>query len=49
MPGSTTTDITPADLRGAMPAWEATISEEDRWNVVNYIRSMGLKEGGGDD
>ncbi len=26
--------------RGAMPAWEMTIPEEDRWNVVNYIRSL---------
>jgi len=26
--------------RGAMPAWETTISEEDRWNLINYIRSL---------
>ncbi|NOY52406.1 MAG: YHS domain-containing protein [Deltaproteobacteria bacterium] len=26
--------------RGAMPAWKTTTSEEDRWNVINYIRSL---------
>jgi len=26
--------------RGAMPSWEMTIPEEDRWNLVNYIRSL---------
>jgi mono/diheme cytochrome c family protein len=23
----------------AMPAWKDTLSEEDRWNVLNYIKS----------
>ncbi len=30
--------------KGAMPAWESTISEKDRWNLVNYIRSLGKKK-----
>jgi mono/diheme cytochrome c family protein len=24
----------------AMPAWEAIVSEEDRWNVVNFVRTF---------
>jgi len=26
--------------RGAMPAWEPVWSEEDRWNLVNFVRSL---------
>ncbi|MDX1764883.1 MAG: c-type cytochrome [bacterium] len=26
--------------RGTMPGWEATISDEDRWHIVNFIRSL---------
>ena len=26
--------------RGAMVSWKNAISEEDRWNLVNYIRSL---------
>lgn len=26
--------------KGAMPKWEAIISEEDRWNLVNFIRTL---------
>jgi YHS domain-containing protein/mono/diheme cytochrome c family protein len=26
--------------KGAMPSWKSTISEKDRWNLVNYIRSL---------
>lgn len=26
--------------RTPMPSWEQTLSEEDRWNVVNYIRTL---------
>jgi mono/diheme cytochrome c family protein len=31
-------------LPGGMPAWAATLSETDRWNLVNYLRSI---NGGG--
>lgn len=30
-------------LPGGMPAWSSTISETDRWNVVNYLRSINGK------
>ena len=26
--------------RGAMPTWEETYSEEDRWNLINYVRTL---------
>jgi len=26
--------------RGSMPKWEAILSEDDRWNLVNYIRTV---------
>jgi mono/diheme cytochrome c family protein len=26
--------------RGAMPAWKATLSENDRWTLVHYVRSL---------
>ncbi len=29
--------------KGAMPAWEGTLSEEDRWAVLSYIRTFGYK------
>jgi mono/diheme cytochrome c family protein len=27
-------------LPGGMPAWASTLSEADRWNLVNYLRSI---------
>ncbi len=24
----------------AMPAWETTLSEEERWDVVNFLRTL---------
>jgi mono/diheme cytochrome c family protein len=27
-------------LPGGMPAWESELSETDRWNLVNYLRSI---------
>jgi mono/diheme cytochrome c family protein len=27
-------------LPGGMPAWESQLSETDRWNLVNYLRSI---------
>jgi mono/diheme cytochrome c family protein len=27
-------------LPGGMPAWSGTLSEADRWNLVNYIRAI---------
>jgi mono/diheme cytochrome c family protein len=27
-------------LPGGMPAWASSLSETDRWNVVNYLRSI---------
>ena len=27
-------------LPGGMPAWESVLSETDRWNLVNYLRSI---------
>ena len=29
-----------AGLPGGMPAWSGTLSETDRWNLVNYLRSL---------
>ncbi len=29
--------------KGAMPAWEGTLSEEDRWAVLSYMRTFGYK------
>ena len=29
-----------AGLPGGMPAWSARLSETDRWNLVNYLRSL---------
>ena len=30
-------------LTGGMPAWSGTLSETDRWNLVNYLRSINGK------
>ncbi|WP_394972800.1 c-type cytochrome [uncultured Croceitalea sp.] len=27
--------------RGPMPKWEAILSEEERWNLVNFINTLG--------
>lgn len=27
--------------RGAMPAWASILKENERWNLVNYIKSLG--------
>ena len=27
-------------LPGGMPAWDPTLSDTDRWNLVNYLRSI---------
>lgn len=27
--------------RGVMPKWEAILSEDERWNLVNYINTLG--------
>jgi mono/diheme cytochrome c family protein len=27
-------------LPGGMPAWKTELSETDRWNLVNYLRSL---------
>ncbi len=27
--------------RGPMPAWKETLSEKERWELVNYIRKLG--------
>jgi len=29
-------------LPGGMPAWSATLSETDRWNVINYLRAINV-------
>jgi mono/diheme cytochrome c family protein len=29
--------------RGNMPTWEPIISETDRWNLVNFIRTLDLE------
>ncbi len=30
-----------AEGRGAMPGWRETLSDEDIWDLVNFIRSLG--------
>lgn len=30
--------------RGAMPSFKATISEHDRWNIINFVRSLSKKK-----
>jgi YHS domain-containing protein/mono/diheme cytochrome c family protein len=30
--------------RGVMPAWEVTLSEEERWSLVNFIRSLSKEQ-----
>ena len=35
-----------APFNSAMPAWQDTLSERDRWDVINYIRTMGATSGG---
>ncbi len=30
-----------APFNSAMPAWKAALSEEQRWQVISYIRSLG--------
>ncbi|MBE7549798.1 MAG: cytochrome c [Anaerolineales bacterium] len=30
-----------APFNSAMPAWKATLSEEQRWQVISYLRSLG--------
>jgi mono/diheme cytochrome c family protein len=27
-------------IQGGMPAWSGTLSETDRWNLVNYLRAI---------
>lgn len=34
-------------LPGGMPAWASTLSETDRWNLVNYLRSINGQAPGG--
>ncbi len=34
--------------RGAMPAWESVFSEDERWNLVNFIRSLSKANESGD-
>lgn len=29
--------------KGAMPAWESILSEEDRWAALSYMRTLGYK------
>ena len=42
-----------ANGRGAMPAWEGTLSEDQIWMLVNYIKTLrvpsGLPQGTGHD
>jgi mono/diheme cytochrome c family protein len=33
--------ITRGGRGSGMPAWEGILSEQDRWNVIAYIRSLG--------
>lgn len=33
--------ITHGRAESGMPAWEGTLSEEERWHVVNFIRTFG--------
>lgn len=30
-----------AEGRGAMPAWSGILKDNERWNLVNYIKSLG--------
>ncbi len=34
--------------KGAMPAWKSTLSEGQRWDLVNYIQTLESPEGKGD-
>ncbi len=34
-------------FNSAMPAWKATLSEDQRWDVINYVRSLGNGPAGG--
>ena len=34
-----------ANGRGAMPAWKATLSEDQIWRLVNYIKTLGTEPG----
>jgi mono/diheme cytochrome c family protein len=41
-----------ANGRGAMPAWKNSLSENQIWDLVNYIKSLGAtvsSEAGVDD
>ena len=31
--------------RKPMPTFDKLISEDDRWNVINYVRTLAAKEG----
>ena len=33
-----------APFNSAMPSWKATLDEEARWDVINYIRALGSGE-----
>jgi mono/diheme cytochrome c family protein len=33
--------------RGAMPPWKGALSEEDIWNVVNYLKQMSVAKNAG--
>lgn len=44
--GQIFTSITKGVTGTGMTSWEKAISEKDRWNLVNYIRSLGPKEKG---
>jgi mono/diheme cytochrome c family protein len=30
-----------APFNSAMPAWKTTLSEEQRWHVISYVRLLG--------
>jgi mono/diheme cytochrome c family protein len=30
-----------APFNSAMPAWKATMAEEQRWQVITYLRTFG--------
>jgi mono/diheme cytochrome c family protein len=34
-------------FNSAMPAWKATLDEQARWDVINYVRSLGGVDGMG--
>ncbi len=38
-----------AEGRGTMPPWKGAISEQDIWNVVNYIKRMSAANDAGKD